>query len=73
MGLMLTGYLKKVVLADGSAPLAEWLYGRAARGAPIHPREFIVGAAAFGWQIYGDFSGYRDIAAAACAARRGTC
>jgi alginate O-acetyltransferase complex protein AlgI len=60
--LMLTGYLKKVVLADGSAPIAEWFYGRAARGEPIHPWGFIVGAAAFGWQIYGDFSGYSDIA-----------
>jgi alginate O-acetyltransferase complex protein AlgI len=60
--LMLTGYVKKIVLADGIAPTVEWVFGRAARGEAIGPIEVLIGCAGFALQIYGDFSGYSDIA-----------
>jgi alginate O-acetyltransferase complex protein AlgI len=56
--LCLWGLFKKVVLADDLAPLVEMVYDHPRPGALM-----VVGAtAAFGAQIYCDFSGYSDIA-----------
>jgi D-alanyl-lipoteichoic acid acyltransferase DltB (MBOAT superfamily) len=60
--LMLTGFIKKMLLADGVAPIVEWSFGRAALGQEIGGAAALVGVLAFGVQIYGDFSGYSDIA-----------
>lgn len=57
--LSLWGLFKKVVIADNLAPLVEMVY---------HPQSTVSGPAvvaatlAFGFQIYGDFSGYSDMA-----------
>lgn len=58
--LILWGMFKKVVLADNLAPLADLAFTEpfAGRGAGI----VLLGTAAFAGQIYGDFSGYSDIA-----------
>ncbi len=57
--LILWGFVKKVVVADGLAPYVERCFA--------HPGSFSAGALllgvyAFAFQIYGDFSGYTDIA-----------
>ncbi len=57
--LMLLGYVKKVVIADSVAPYVSSCFQ--------HPGEFgginlLLGAYLFTLQIYGDFSGYSDIA-----------
>jgi D-alanyl-lipoteichoic acid acyltransferase DltB (MBOAT superfamily) len=56
--LILWGMFKKVVIADNLAPMVEMVYQAA------HPSGLMValGTLAFGLQIYGDFSGYSDIA-----------
>ncbi len=57
--LIVLGLVKKVVIADAVAPIAtEIFHSPGGRGAvPL-----ITGAVAFAIQIYGDFSGYSDIA-----------
>ncbi|MDH3306822.1 MAG: MBOAT family protein [Acidimicrobiia bacterium] len=57
--LIIFGLLKKVVIADTMAPIVDQVYreGRLASGAML-----LVGVYAFALQIYGDFSGYTDIA-----------
>ena len=57
--LLLAGYFKKVVLADGLAPLVDGVY--AAPGGASGPA-IVLATALFGVQIYCDFSGYSDIA-----------
>ena len=57
--LLLSGYFKKLVVADLLAPLVNGVY--AAPGAALGP-EIIAATALFGIQIYCDFSGYSDIA-----------
>ena len=57
--LLLTGYFKKVVVADGLAPLVDAVY--AAPGGAAGP-EVVAATVLFGLQIYCDFSGYSDIA-----------
>lgn len=57
--LILWGMFKKVVIADNLAGIADQVFK--------HPETFgssslIIGAVAFSFQIYGDFSGYSDIA-----------
>ncbi len=53
------GYLKKVVLADNMAPVVDAIYGNpGAYGAGGH----WLGAVGFWVQVYGDFSGYSDMA-----------
>jgi len=52
------GMFKKVAVADNLAPLVEMAYGHPAPSAPL----VILGTMAFALQIYGDFSGYSDIA-----------
>lgn len=61
-GLMLifSGLLRKCVVADNCALLAN-----AAFGGQFGPSNFwivLIGTYAFAWQVYGDFSGYSDLA-----------
>src|ERR1700746_2492060 len=61
-GLMLivSGLVRKCVIADNCALLAN-----AAFGGQFGPSNFwivLIGTYAFAWQVYGDFSGYSDIA-----------
>ncbi len=56
--LMLWGMFKKVVLADNLAPLVEQAYHPGVHSGPV----IVLGTIAFAFQIYGDFSGYSDIA-----------
>jgi len=57
--LMSFGFLKKMFFADNIAPLVNEIFEH-----PIGLESFtiILGTIAFGIQIYGDFSGYSDIA-----------
>jgi len=57
--LIAFGFLKKMFFADNIAPLVNDIFSD-----PIGMESFsiILGAIAFGIQIYGDFSGYSDIA-----------
>jgi len=57
--LMIFGFLKKMFFADNIAPLVNDIFAN-----PIGAESFtiILGTIAFGIQIYGDFSGYSDIA-----------
>lgn len=56
---LLAGYFKKVVIADGLAPLVDGVY--ADPGGALGP-EIIAATVLFSLQIYCDFSGYSDIA-----------
>jgi len=60
MLLIVSGLLRKCVVADNCALLANAVFG----GQFGDPNFWIVliGAYAFAWQVYGDFSGYSDIA-----------
>jgi len=59
IGWMLMGYLKKVVMADSMSPYIDRIFEspRAHGGAAI-----LIGLLFYAFQIYGDFSGYSDIA-----------
>lgn len=57
--LMIWGLFKKVVVADNLAPMVEMVYD--APGPAAAPM-VLMATAAFALQIYGDFSGYSDIA-----------
>lgn len=56
--LCIWGMFKKVVIADNLAPLVEMAFESDTPGAPL----ILLGTLAFAFQIYGDFSGYSDIA-----------
>ena len=56
--MILQGYVKKIVIADNLAPMVDTLFGFDDLTAPL----ILVGLLAFAFQIYGDFSGYTDIA-----------
>lgn len=58
--LILTGLFRKVVIADNCALVANSVFN-GHFGTPNGP-VLLLGAYAFAWQIYGDFSGYSDIA-----------
>ena len=58
--LCLLGYFKKVVIADRLSPLVDW--GFSSGQAPFHDATSWLVLYAFAFQIYGDFSGYSDIA-----------
>ncbi|GAB0113972.1 MBOAT family O-acyltransferase [Acidisoma sp. C75] len=60
--LILLGLAKKLVLADGFAPLANRGFAAAGAGVPLTLLEAWVALLAFGLQIYFDFAGYSDIA-----------
>ena len=58
--LILSGLFRKCVVADNCALLANAAFG-GQLGQPSLP-VLLIGMYAFAWQIYGDFSGYSDIA-----------
>jgi len=57
--LMAFGFLKKMFFADNIAPLVNEIF---ANPIGLNSFEIWMGTIAFGIQIYGDFSGYSDIA-----------
>lgn len=57
--LMVWGYFKKVVVADNAALIANPIFDGYASQSSL---DLVIGALAFTVQIYGDFSGYSDIA-----------
>ena len=59
MFVMLTGFVKKMVLADNLAVLADAVF---TRPGDYNGLEILAGIAAYTGQIYCDFSGYTDIA-----------
>jgi D-alanyl-lipoteichoic acid acyltransferase DltB (MBOAT superfamily) len=60
--LLLIGLVKKVVLADELARIADPVFDQALAGAPLGLTEAWCATLAFGFQIYFDFSGYSDMA-----------
>lgn len=56
---ILWGFFKKIVIADGAAEIVNAIFGNAAA---YNASTLWVGAVLFTFQIYGDFSGYSDIA-----------
>ena len=58
--LILLGLFKKVVIADNMAPIANAIFSRDV--STLSGPEVMIGVYAFAFQIYGDFSGYTDIA-----------
>ena len=58
--LILMGYVKKVVIADRLAGIVGWGFGQPT--APFSDANAWLVIYAFAFQIYGDFSGYTDIA-----------
>lgn len=57
--LIVMGLFKKVVIADNLAPTVNDAFAGYANASPM---TLVLGAVAFSFQIYGDFSGYSDIA-----------
>lgn len=60
--LFVFGLFKKVVLADGVAPMVTMIYGQAADGQSISFFAAWLAAIGFTLQLYFDFSGYTDMA-----------
>jgi D-alanyl-lipoteichoic acid acyltransferase DltB (MBOAT superfamily) len=58
--LILSGLFRKCVIADNCALLANAAFSGSLGSANLWV--LLIGAYAFAWQIYGDFSGYSDIA-----------
>ncbi len=56
---ILVGFFKKVYVADNCALLANYVF---TPGTPLTAAWALLGGVAFAFQIYGDFSGYTDIA-----------
>lgn len=59
MRQILWGFFKKMVIADNCAPLVNDIFNNYENQNPV---TLIIGAVLFAFQIYGDFSGYSDIA-----------
>jgi len=59
--LIAVGLLKKVVIADGVAPVVDAVFADAGDG-PVRPEHVLIATNAFALQIYGDFAGYSDVA-----------
>jgi alginate O-acetyltransferase complex protein AlgI len=57
--MILVGFFKKVFVADNCAILASYVFDNRT---PLNAYWAILGVVAFTFQIYGDFSGYTDIA-----------
>ena len=60
--LFALGLAKKIVVADGVAPYADSVFDAAAGGAVPTGAEAWMGALAYTFQLYFDFSGYSDMA-----------
>ena len=56
------GLFKKVMLADSAAPFANAVFGAAKSGVSLTFGEAWIGALAYTFQLYFDFSGYSDMA-----------
>lgn len=56
---MLYGYFKKMVVADNAALIANHVFNQPNNKEPL---TLVIGTVMFAFQIYGDFSGYSDIA-----------
>ncbi|RZJ47637.1 MAG: MBOAT family protein, partial [Flavobacterium sp.] len=56
---ILWGFFKKMVIADNCAPIVNEIFNNYENQNPV---TLILGAVLFAFQIYGDFSGYSDIA-----------
>ncbi len=56
---IITGFFRKLVLADNLAPLVNTVF---ANPENYHPVDIWLASLGFGWQIYFDFAGYTDIA-----------
>jgi alginate O-acetyltransferase complex protein AlgI len=59
MHQILWGFFKKIVIADTCAVYANYAFDHYSE---LSSASLIIGASAFAFQIYGDFSGYSDIA-----------
>lgn len=59
MRQMLWGFFKKIVIADNCAEFADQIFSNSA---DLNGSTLVLGALFFTFQIYGDFSGYSDIA-----------
>ncbi|WP_343686266.1 MBOAT family O-acyltransferase [Chryseobacterium gleum] len=59
MRQILWGFFKKMVIADNCAPLVNEIFTNYQTESPAN---LLMGAVLFAFQIYGDFSGYSDIA-----------
>jgi D-alanyl-lipoteichoic acid acyltransferase DltB (MBOAT superfamily) len=59
ISLIILGFFKKVVMADNLAPTVAEIFSK---GGGYTGQEVLIGALFFAFQIYGDFSGYTDIA-----------
>lgn len=57
--LIIWGFFKKLVIADSLAPFVADIF---ANTSTYNSSALILGALAFAFQVYGDFSGYTDIA-----------
>ncbi|MEG2191780.1 MAG: MBOAT family O-acyltransferase [Oscillospiraceae bacterium] len=62
--LMAWGFFKKLIIADGAAQIINVVYNEPTKYSGI---QLIVATVLFAFQIYGDFSGYSDIAKGAAA------
>jgi len=60
--LFLIGLFKKIVLADGIAPVANMVFMHADQGNSVSFSMAWIGSLAYTFQIYFDFSGYCDMA-----------
>jgi alginate O-acetyltransferase complex protein AlgI len=60
--LFLIGLIKKVVLADGIAPVASLVFDATSGGASPGTAEAWAAALAYSFELYFDFSGYTDMA-----------
>lgn len=60
--LFIVGLFKKIVLADGIAPIANSVFALADSGEPVPMAAAWMGTIAYTFQIYFDFSGYCDMA-----------
>jgi alginate O-acetyltransferase complex protein AlgI len=61
LSILTIGLFKKLVIADSVAPFADAVFGRA-EVEPVAMIDSWVGAFAYSFQIYFDFSGYSDMA-----------
>jgi D-alanyl-lipoteichoic acid acyltransferase DltB (MBOAT superfamily) len=59
LGLILFGYYKKIVVADGAAKIVDLIFSEPAAHSSLG---LLVGVLLYAFQIYCDFSGYSDIA-----------
>ncbi|MBQ7456220.1 MAG: MBOAT family protein [Desulfovibrio sp.] len=60
--LFILGLGKKLIIADGLAPLANAVFGACEKGWPVLGGEAWLGTLAYTFQLYFDFSGYTDMA-----------